>query len=345
MRLLRLDSATPLDELPEELIVCHDVRNPAQRSEILARKGTAFKRDSVAEVLARGLRELHVVLPDDGDLSEDQAAARLSSVLVGPGTTVGEAHFGQTSLSSALRGIVRVNAAVLDEVNAHAGVLVLTAEADRAVEPGTTIGVVKCAPLFLEAATVEAIRDVVSAHGPVIEVGVFQPTRVALIAPAERLRGGAFDRSRSALATAVEWYGSRLDVVIAADATSEALEQAYTEALDAGVGLILAAGAAATDPLDIVFEGLRQVGGRVDQIGIPLEPGTACWIGSVRDVPVLGLASCELFGRPGALDLLLPRLLSGTALNRDLVRSLALGGLLLGPSRVAPYHSIATTEE
>jgi hypothetical protein len=55
---------------------------------------------------------------------------------------------------------------------------------------------------------------------------------------------------------------------------------------------------------------------------------------------VLGLASCELFGRPGALDLLLPQLLAGVPLDTDLVRRIALGGLLLGgPSRILPYHA------
>ena len=34
------------------------------------------------------------------------------------------------------------------------------------------------------------------------------------------------------------------------------------------------------------------------------------------ETPVLGLASCELFGQPGALDLLLPRLHTGEALPR-----------------------------
>jgi hypothetical protein len=91
----------------------------------------------------------------------------------------------------------------------------------------------------------------------------------------------------------------------------------------------------------VVFEGLRQAGGEVVQIGIPAEPGTACWIGRLGSLPVLGLASCELFGQPGALDLLLPRLLTGEPLDRDLVRRLALGGLLHGPTRIAPYHTPA----
>ena len=162
---------------------------------------------------------------------------------------------------------------------------------------------------------------------------------MALIAPAERLRGGAFDRAREALSNAVSWFGSSLDQVVTADADVESLADAYHMVRHGGAELILAAGASGTDPLDVVFEGLRQAGGEVVQYGIPAEPGTACWIGRLGSVPVLGLASCELFGQPGALDLLLPRLFTGAALDQELVRRLALGGLLLGPSRIAPYHT------
>ena len=60
---------------------------------------------------------------------------------------------------------------------------------------------------------------------------------------------------------------------------------------------------------------------------------------------MLGLASCELFGQPGALDLLLPRLLTGEALDRALLRRIAIGGLLHGPSRIAPFHTRAASQD
>jgi hypothetical protein len=91
-------------------------------------------------------------------------------------------------------------------------------------------------------------------------------------------------------------------------------------------------------PLDLVFEALRQAAGEVVQLGIPVEPGTACWIGSLDRRPVLGLASRELFGQPGALDLLLLHVLAGETLDTVLLREIAFGSLLFGRPRVAPYH-------
>lgn len=220
------------------------------------------------------------------DVGEDDAAQRLAAAVAGPGVTLGQAHFGQVSLASGVRGLLCIHDSSLDQVNAVDDVLLLTADTDRPVDRGDTLGVIKCAPLFLPELTLQAVEAIALRSGPVLDLEPFRPTRAAFVAPRERLRGGAFDQARSALSSAVEW----------------------------------------------------RAGGRVHQIGIPAEPGTACWIGELESVAVLGLASCELLGQPGALDLLLPRVFTAQALDRQLLRRIALGGLLNGPSRVGPYH-------
>ena len=61
---------------PPESIVCHDVRNPAQRNEVLVRKGSAVSSDEVARLLGLGIGELHLALPQPDDVGEDDAALR-----------------------------------------------------------------------------------------------------------------------------------------------------------------------------------------------------------------------------------------------------------------------------
>jgi hypothetical protein len=339
MRMLNLSASTPIKDVPSEGIVCHDVRNPAQRSEVVVRKGTTVRADEIRDLLSRGVGDIHVALAEPGDVAEDEAANRMAESIAGPGVAAKPAHYAQATLLSAQRGMLRVDAAAVGRLNTLDGVLLLTGEADRPVEEGVTLGVVKCAPLFLPESTLARVDGLVREGGPVVHVEAFQSRRFALVAPTERLRGGAFDRAREALASALEWYGASLDQVVGAEADVSSLAAAYHTVRHAGAEFILAAGASGTDPLDVVFEGLRQAGGEVTQLGIPAEPGTACWIGQLGPVPVLGLASCELFGQPGALDMLLPRLLTGEALDQEHVRRLAVGGLLMGPSRIAPYHT------
>jgi hypothetical protein len=353
MRLVSIDSSVAEAALPALSVVCHDVRHPQRRTSVLVRKGTQVDRAQLLEVLRRVNSEepsepielgdsfvVHLAVPDEGDIPEDEAAVRLATAVAGAGVHVGESHNGQVTLTSATRGMLCVDAALLDRVNSHAGVLVLTSLPDVAADDNTPLGVVKCAPLFLSAGVLKAVEDIRAEFGPILQLQNFRQHRVAFVAPSGRVRGSAFQQSTGSLARALEWYGSSLAPTIATETTTSSLAEAFRTALASGADLILAAGAAATDPADIVFDGLRRAGGEVDQIGIPAEPGTACWIGRLEGRPVLGLASCELFGQPGALDLLLPRLLVGEALDRGLLQRIALGGLLVGgPSRVAPYHA------
>jgi molybdenum cofactor cytidylyltransferase len=339
MRLLRLDASSPASLVPADSLVCHDVRNPAQRAEVLVRKGSRLGRDDVAALLERGVRELHLAIPARRDIGEDDAAVRLAAAVAGVGVTIGPARFGQVVLRSDLRGLLRVHADQLEQINQQAGVLVMTSPPECAADRGAPLGVVKCAPLFLEERTIEAVEAIRLAAGAAVEVVPFQPHRVAFVAPGERLRGAVLERATTALRSALDWFGSSMPLVLATAESVAEVAAGYTQAVAEGAELILAAGASATDPLDVMFEGLRLAGGRVEQIGIPAEPGTACWIGALGERPVLGLASCELFGRPGALDLLLPQVLSGAPLDGRLLGKIALGGLLLGgPGRVLPYH-------
>jgi hypothetical protein len=238
-----------------------------------------------------------------------------------------------------VRGLLRAHPERLERVNRHDGVLVLITPPDCAADRGAPLGVVKCAPLFLAEDTLQAVEAYCANAGGVLEIVPFRPHRVAFIASAERLRGNAFQRSTHALRTAIDWFGSSLDEVVRAGPSVAEVASGFRLIAEHQAEVILAGGAPATDPLDSVFEGLRQAGGEIEQIGIPAEPGTACWLGSLNGRPVLGLASCELFGQPGALDVLLPRIFAGEHLDRDLLRRIAVGGLLVGgPSRILPYH-------
>ena len=229
-------------------------------------------------------------MPAPDDVGEDDAAVRLATAIAGDGVGVGTAHFGQVTLSSNVRGLVRIRPDVLEQVNGRAGVLVMTCIPDCAMDVGTPLGVVKCAPLFLGEQVLESVEALRLSAGSVLDVAPFRPRRVAFVAPEERLRGNAFERATASLGQALDWYGSSLQSVHRTNADTESVAAAYRQSIVDGAELILAAGAAATDPLDVMFDGLRAAGGKVDQIGIPAEPGTACWFGRLDDRPVLGLA-------------------------------------------------------
>lgn len=334
VQVLELNSA---NQAPSRGVIAHDVRDPHDAARVLARKGGVLSRAELSDLLERGASNLHVLVPEEGDLIEDEAATALAHIVAGAGVRCSTTHYGQVNFTSSQRGFFQIDDRAVDDVNSQPGVLLFTAEPNCPVDAGAALGGIKCAPLLLGRDVVDAVHAI----GSALCVVPFRPMRVAFVAPRARLRSSAFDQAHASLSASLAWYGSRLDVVPDTEASVEGVSRAFRQAATCGVGLVLAAGASATDPSDLLFDGLRAAGGEVVQIGVPAEPGTACWIGHLEQLPVLGLASCELFGKPGALDLLLPRILSGQPLNRKLLRSLGRGGLVVGgPARLAPYHRV-----
>jgi hypothetical protein len=324
-----INCATPdsLEALSPGSVLCHDVRDPAQARTVVLRKGRRLDAADLARLRELAPAEVHVLVPEPGDHLEDESAGLLAASVAGPGLTLSAPHYGQVNLTAERRGWLRVHQDVVERINTIEGALLFTSIGERAADEGETVGGVKCAPLVLGHDALAAVQGVTVEHGPALEVVPFPERRVALVG-LDRLGETTLARARAALGATVEWFGSRLDPVLIVPARGRAPAEAFQQAVAEGASAILVAGASATDPLDAAFEGLRQAGGTVDQIGIAIEPGTACWAGRLGDVQVLGLASCELFGRPGAVDLLLPRLLLGEPLTRSLLARLAAGGLI-----------------
>src|SRR5258708_3820951 len=123
MRMVLVTAGKSPVGFPAHAIVCHDVRHPQQRSEVLVRKGTPLAANAIGPLLALGVRELHLAIPEPGDVGEDAAATRLAAAVAGPSVEPGTARFGQVTFTSASRGVVRIDVSRLDEVNALDDVL------------------------------------------------------------------------------------------------------------------------------------------------------------------------------------------------------------------------------
>jgi molybdenum cofactor cytidylyltransferase len=326
MRLIRCGSASALEELEIGAILCHDVRDPDEPRRVALRKGQRLNATDLMLLQDLAPREVHLAVSDPDDVREDEAATAIAMAVAGQNVSPAQPHNGQVNLVSSIRGWLRVNESLVERVNRIDGALLFTSVAERAADVGDVVAGVKCSPLVMAQADLARVRDVVG-DAPAVDVIPFPTRRVALVA-LDRLGETTVARAREALSAAVHWYGSTLDPVLVVPPSDGAPTDAFRTALALGSDAILVAGASATDPMDAAFEGLRAAGGSVDQIGIPIEPGTACWTGRLEGRQVLGLASCELFGRPGAFDLLLPRLLLGQSLDRALLARLGAGGLI-----------------
>jgi molybdenum cofactor cytidylyltransferase len=109
-----------------------------------------------------------------------------------------------------------------------------------------------------------------------------------------------------------------------------ALARALDEVLREGAELAIVFGASAiADRRDVIPAALETIGGRIEQFGMPVDPGNLLMIGDAGGHPVIGAPGCARSPKENGFDWVLMRLLAGLPVPRDDITGLGVGGLLM----------------
>lgn len=327
-------------------ILCRDVLGPDGRPARL--KGHRLERANSLALEASGEDELHLLWLDPGDVDEDTAAVRLAAAVAGDGVRAGRPVELQVRLSAEHRGLLRVDAAALDAMNAITDVSVFALPDGIPIDAGRAVAGVKITPLGVaEAVLAGAEREAAAGvhAGRVMTVRRFLPLTVAAVVR-ERLDGTSRTRFETSLRTKVAWFGGRAGDVVYASGDRAATRDALIEAAQCA-DIVLAAGVASTDPLDVTWRAALDAGAVEVRRGLPVHPGSSYWIATLEGRPVIGVASCGMFSRRTALDLLLTRLFAGEDLDLGYLAGLGHGGLLASQMawRFPGYSETSAAEE
>ncbi len=304
-------------------VLCQDLR-AGDGSRLLA-KGHRLERADDLLLEAASPADLHLVFLEPGDVDEDSAAVRLAALVVGEGSLAGRPVESQVTCRARWRGLVRVASERLLALNALEGITVFTLPDGMPVEAGRSVAGVKVTGLGIPAAVLEEAGARAGAGG-LVEVRPFLPRRVSALV-LEGLSEARRDRFEQALRLKVEWLrGSVQEVRYLPD--RGAADRAVMTSMAATSDLLLVAGVASIDPLDPPWRALLEAGAVAVRRGLPVHPGSSYWVARLGACDVVGVASCGMFSRRTALDLLLCRSCSGGSLTPGYLASLGEGGLL-----------------
>ena len=276
-----------------------------------------------------------VLIPDAGELHEDEAALRLAAAVAGPGLIVRGPAQSRVDLIATAAGVVNVRIAELERLNRIDPLEVFTVFDGQIVDAGDLVGSVKIAPHLVEAATVDAgARLAGFGSHPLVWVAPFIPRRVGVIVK-ESVRATARHRFEASVRAKIEGLGSEIIAIEYVEDDPDAVEAALARFVRRPdpLDLILTAGAASTDPLDATFVGISALGGRIVRRGVPAHPGSMLWLARIGQTAILGLPTCGAYSKATAADLLLPRLLSGEPASEQTVAKLGYGGILTRSQR------------
>ncbi|MCX2726265.1 hypothetical protein OO015_01980 [Thermomicrobium sp. 4228-Ro] len=268
-----------------------------------------------------------IAVPDPGEIEQHAASARIAEAVTGDGTELDPPHQGQVNVRASISGVVRVDSTRLERLVRSGLALVATVLDGRVAQPGETIAIVKAPAYFVPEDRLARALGKLGGR-PVVRVVPFRLRRVALLA-GERVRPAAVDVAARALHEKLARFGAELVETTRLDRDeAQRIAERLAEWIDQGIELVLTAGSIMLDPDDAFLRALRPIGARLAVRGAPVDPGTMFWVAYRSEVPILGLASCELYGRVSVFDLVVPYVLAGEPVGRSLFARLAHGGLL-----------------
>jgi probable molybdopterin binding protein len=275
-----------------------------------------------------------VVVPERGDLHEDEAALRLAAAVGGANLTKRGPAESRVDLVAAVDGVLHVRTPALERLNRIDPLEVFTAFDGSVVQAGDLVASIKVAPHVVPESVVAA-GERIAAFGrrPVVRIAPFRPMRVAVVVR-EAVRSVARERFEASVRSKVESLGSEIRSIVYAESDADvATELRRVSKGRARVDLVLTAGGGSTDPLDPFFVAIEDLGGRIVRKGVPSHPGSMVWLGRVGRTAVLGLPTCGAYSKATAADLVLPRLLTGEPPGPRLVSPLGHGGILTRDQR------------
>nr|MBX2806203.1 molybdopterin-binding protein [Hyphomicrobiales bacterium] len=294
------------------------------------RKGTRLGAEEIASLREAGIASVTGARLEPGDLDEDRAAALIAEAVAGDCLTLSEAKTGRCNLIAARHGVLAVLDGEIDAANAvNEAITIATLARFAPVAPGETVATVKIMPLAVPETVVKRVIEALGA-ARAVAVSPVKPRRIGLILT--RVPGGRetlLDKTVGVLRPRLEDLGVELADEMRCAHHREDVASAIAALDQRGADLIVISGAAATiDRGDVVPAAIEHAGGRIEQFGMPVEPGNLLVLGALGAKPVIGMPGCARSPRLNGFDWVLQRLLAGIPVEARDLRAMGVGGLI-----------------
>lgn len=319
-------------EESEGQILAQNVSDESGRR--VLRKGRPLDPPALQLLRELGYETVFIARLDEGDTHENEAAERIARMVAGRGVEGAAAHAGRVNVTAKELGVVQVDVESLLRLNDTGVVTVATLPTHAVVRPGERAATVKVIPYAIPREAVSRAEALSVGEG-IVSVRTIDRQAVAIV-----LVGGTGawpvleEGIGDAIRERVEALGCFISEMTFTHTDEGSVSDALQRQVARGVGMIVVAGETAIMDLDdLIPRGLRLAGGRVEQLGLPMDPGQLLLLGYLRETPVVGAPGCVRGTSPDGFDSVVPRLLAGERLAGIDLRELGHGGLLSPPRR------------
>ncbi|MCP4330741.1 MAG: NTP transferase domain-containing protein [Alphaproteobacteria bacterium] len=295
------------------------------------KKGHVLCGDDITQLSRAGVSRVIAAKLEDGDVGEDEAAARLASAIGEPGLKPTAPFTGRCNLVSEGAGLLVVDRDGLDRFNrVDESITVATLPPYSKIRARQMVATVKIIPFAVRSDALERCLEITTESQPLIRRQPYISHRIGLIQ--SRLSGSQdklLDKTLDVLTARVKSLGATIEEEIRCRHNGADVDESVRMLLHKGCTMILIAGASAiVDRRDIVPASIERVGGTIEHFGMPVDPGNLLLLAHLGDVPVIGLPGCARSPKFNGLDIVLERLCAGLPITGRDIMDLGAGGLL-----------------
>ncbi|MGG1514037.1 molybdopterin-binding protein [Paenibacillus oryzisoli] len=317
------------------MILPHDLTQilPGEFKGRLFRKGHQVTEADIPALLSIGKEHIYAMELQPGYLHEDEAALRMARAIAGDSASLvlTEPHEGKVNVKSPIHGLVKIDKAFVDSVNAIDEIVLSTIWSNTVVKAGASLIGTRVIPLIVEEAKVVEVERLAQARREagftLLEVKSFRSLRVGVITTgSEVYKGRIQDKFGPVVKEKLAQLGSSVVEQRFAPDDSETIVGEIHALQALGVDLILVTGGMSVDPDDRTPGAIKQAGARVVSYGTPMLPGSMLMIAYLGDTPIMGLPGCVMHDPYTSFDVLLPRICAGEEIVRSDITEMGYGG-------------------
>lgn len=319
----------------EGLVLAHTLELPGRT----LKKGRLLSATDAEAIRSAGVTEVIGARLEPGDLNEDIAALRVARAIAGAGTRVAEAATGRSNLYASESGILTVDTERLLVLNrVDEGLTVATLAPFGRVAAGEMLATIKIIPFALPEQIVTDAEKLAIGR-PLIEVAAFRPKTAGLIlTQLPQTKASVLKKRERVTSDRLQAAGSRLAATEVvphdADRVASAILRMKAAMLDP---ILVFAASAIVDRNDVIPAAVTLAGGKLVQVGMPVDPGNLIMVGTLDGCDVIGVPSCAGSPKLNGFDWVLERRLAGLDVGRAEITAMCIGGLLKEiPSRPQP---------
>ncbi len=295
-------------------------------------KGVAFRRghvirDEDLEVL-RSLGKNHIYVWNEAetDVHEETAARLLAPQIAGANIRYDEEpQEGKVCFYSECKGVFKVDHERLAKINALAIPSLPTIHNNFPVTKGKQVAAFRIIPLTCSRTVLENIEELL--REPLISVVPYRiKTASILVTGTEVYSGRIVDDFTPLLTEKLRQLGVEVTYSTILPDDKAQISGAVRKAVESSE-LVMVTGGTSVDPDDVTVCAMKEAGVVFHEQGNPIQPGNNLTIGRAGEVAVCAVPAAALFFKKTALDIFLPRILTGETISREEISRSGHGGL------------------